>query len=190
MRIGVPQEIKSQEGRVALLAAQGEVLTGTGHTVIVEHDAGVASDARDGDYEAAGAVMAVSGAAVYADVELVVKVKEIAPAEFDLLERRHIILANLHGAADRAEEGIALLSEELERDPTSAPVRNSLSRLLYLSGRYARAAEVLREGTEQSPRQYEMANNLALILISCPDDTVGDPAEAVTLMRSMSTGRP
>ena len=122
MRIGVPKEIKSQEGRVALLPAQVEVLTGAGHTVIVEHDAGVASGARDGDYETAGAVMAVSGAAVYADVELVVKVKEIAPAEFDLLERRHIILANLHGAADRAEVDrllevglIAIASEEIHR---------------------------------------------------------------------------
>ncbi len=122
MRIGVPREIKRQEGRVALLAAQVAVLVQGGHTVIVEQSAGVASGAGDGAYEAAGAVMAVSGPAVYADVELVVKVKEILPVEFDLLERRHIVLTNLHGAADRAlidrllEVGlIAIAAEEIHR---------------------------------------------------------------------------
>ena len=126
MRIGVPREIKPQEGRVALLPAQVAVLVADGRTVIVEHGAGTASGAGDGDYEAASAVMAASGAAVYADVELVVKVKEILPAEFDLLERRHIVLTNLHGAADRPlidrllEVGlIAIAAEEYWRAVSS-----------------------------------------------------------------------
>lgn len=103
MRIGIPREIKSQEGRVALLPPQVERLVTLGHSLLVQQDAGIHSEAMDSDYVAAGASIADSGEAVYAGAELIVKVKEILPAEYGLLRPEHIIFTNIHAAADRRQ---------------------------------------------------------------------------------------
>lgn len=103
MRIGIPKEIKPQEGRVAMLPPQIKKLVALGHEVLVQKDAGNLSGAAAGDYAAAGARMIDDGAAVYAGAELIVKVKEILPAEFDLLRKEHVIFTNIHGAADRKQ---------------------------------------------------------------------------------------
>lgn len=103
MRIGIPREKKSQEGRVALLPPQAERLVALGHSLLVERDAGILSNATDSEYAAAGASIADSGEAVYANAELIVKVKEILPAEFGYLMPEHVIFTNIHGAADRTQ---------------------------------------------------------------------------------------
>jgi alanine dehydrogenase len=118
MNIGVPREIKPQEGRVALLPAQVERLTTAGRRVVVEREAGILSGAGDGDYAAAGAEIAASGAEVYASCELIVKVKEILPEEYGGLRRDHVVLTNLHTALNREltdkllEVGLTGLSAE------------------------------------------------------------------------------
>ncbi len=101
MDIGVPREIKAQEGRVALLPAQVESLAAAGHRVWVEHGAGRLSGAEDRDYQAAGAKLSSEAGEVYARSELIVKVKEILPEEFGFLRREQIILTNLHTALNR-----------------------------------------------------------------------------------------
>ena len=118
MRIGIPREIKSQEGRVALLPPQVRRLVELGHSLLVQQDAGILSDAMDSAYVAAGASIADSGEAVYAGAELIVKVKEILPAEYGLLRPEHIIFTNIHGAANRRqvdrllEVGLTAISAE------------------------------------------------------------------------------
>ena len=101
MKIGIPKEIKSQEGRVALLPAHATDLIGAGHSVTVETGAGILSGAVDADYAAAGAHIAPDAAGVYGDCELIVKVKEPLEAEYDLMQPHHIVLTNIHAAADR-----------------------------------------------------------------------------------------
>ncbi len=103
MHIGIPREIKPQEGRVALLPPQVQELTQLGHRVIVEHDAGQRSEADSTAYAAAGADIVSSAAAVYADAELIVKVKEILPAEYDYLRPEHTLFTNIHAAANRPQ---------------------------------------------------------------------------------------
>lgn len=103
MRIGIPREIKSHEGRVALLPPQVERLVQFGHTLLVERDAGMLSDAQDSAYVAAGASIVDSGESVYAGAELIVKVKEILPAEFGYLRPEHVVFTNIHGAVDRRQ---------------------------------------------------------------------------------------
>ncbi|HEX9584682.1 MAG TPA: NAD(P)-dependent oxidoreductase [Gammaproteobacteria bacterium] len=103
MHIGIPKEIKPQEGRVAMLPPQVETLVGLGHRVLVEEGAGDLSGATAADYSAAGAQLVNKGADVYAGADLIVKVKEILPAEFALLRPGHVILTNIHGAADRKQ---------------------------------------------------------------------------------------
>lgn len=101
MDIGVPREIKAQEGRVALLPAQVESLAATGSRVRVERGAGRLSGAEDRDYESAGAELTNDAADVYARSDLIVKVKEILPEEYGFLRREHVVLTNLHSALNR-----------------------------------------------------------------------------------------
>ncbi|MGO1117397.1 alanine dehydrogenase [Rhodovibrionaceae bacterium A322] len=101
MIFGVAREIKPQEGRVSLLPVQVERLIQAGHEVLVESNAGKLSGAADSAYEAVGAKVVDDAAALYKGAETIVKVKEILPPEYDLLEKRHIIFTNLHTALNR-----------------------------------------------------------------------------------------
>jgi alanine dehydrogenase len=101
MDIGVPREIKAQEGRVALLPPQVEDLTRAGHRLLVERGAGRASGAEDAAYDAAGAHLVEGAAALHAASELIVKVKEVLASEYGYLEPRHILVTNLHTALNR-----------------------------------------------------------------------------------------
>lgn len=100
MRIGVPREIKNQEYRVGLTPAAVADLVAAGHAVLVETGAGLGIDFSDDDYLAAGAVIAQSGPQVFAEADLIVKVKEPQASEIALLEPRHTLFAYLHLAAD------------------------------------------------------------------------------------------
>lgn len=103
MKIGIPKEIKPQEGRVALLPEQVKNLTTDGQEVYVQAGAGVLSGIQDQEYKSAGANILNSAADVYGTAELIVKVKEILPSEFDLLREDHILLTNIHSANDREQ---------------------------------------------------------------------------------------
>jgi len=99
MRIGIAKEIKPGEGRVALLPSHVEQLS-KNHDVFVEKDAGKLSGATDTSYINAGAKILPCAKSLFDQSELVAKVKEILPDEFDYLNSEHIIFTNLHSAAD------------------------------------------------------------------------------------------
>jgi alanine dehydrogenase len=101
MDIGIPREIKAQEGRVALLPAQVESLVAAGRRVWVERGTGRLSGAEDRDYEAAGGELLNDAAELYARSQLIVKVKEILPEEYGHLRRDQVVLTNLHTALNR-----------------------------------------------------------------------------------------
>ncbi len=103
MRIGVPREIKNNEYRVGLTPPAVAEMTSAGHAVIVETQAGAGIDFTDDDYRAAGASIVGTPADVFAQADLVVKVKEPQPAEISLLEARHTLFTYLHLAADRRQ---------------------------------------------------------------------------------------
>jgi alanine dehydrogenase len=96
MKIGIPREIKPQEGRVALLPAACEALVHDGHTVYVEQGAGRLSGYTDAQFTAAGAVIVADAAATYGQSELIVKVKEPVAPDLALLRREHILFSFLH----------------------------------------------------------------------------------------------
>jgi alanine dehydrogenase len=101
MIIGVPKEIKEQENRVALLPSAAYQLIRRGHTVLVEAGAGVGSGYADADYQQAGATVVSAHEAVFAQAELVVKVKEPLPSEYTLLRPEQILFTYLHLAASK-----------------------------------------------------------------------------------------
>ena len=101
MIIGVPREIKQQENRVSLLPSEAYQLVKHGHRVLVESGAGAGSGYPDEDYAKAGATMLKEHAAVFAEADLIVKVKEPLPAEYALLRRGQLLFTYLHLAANR-----------------------------------------------------------------------------------------
>lgn len=103
MRIGVPKEIKVHEYRVGLTPSSVAELTRRGHAVLVETRAGAGIGFRDQDYERAGARIARDAASVFAEAELLVKVKEPQPEECRRLREGQILFTYLHLAADRAQ---------------------------------------------------------------------------------------
>jgi len=98
MKIGIPREVKPQEGRVALLPAACAALVADGHTLTVEQGAGVLSGYSNADYAAAGAVIA-DAATTYDQSALIIKVKEPVAADLARLRAQHTLFCFLHLAA-------------------------------------------------------------------------------------------
>ena len=102
MVIGVPKEIKDQEFRVALLPSAAYQLIKRGHRVIVQSNAGAGSGYPDNDYVQAGAEVVPSHEKVFADADLIVKVKEPQASEIPLLRKGQILFTYLHLAPNKA----------------------------------------------------------------------------------------
>jgi alanine dehydrogenase len=100
MIVGVPAETKSDEYRVAMLPSGVEELTALGHRVLVEFGAGSGSGIEDAAYESCGATLAEAGE-IWAEAELVVKVKEPQPAEWSKMRPGQIVFTYFHLAASR-----------------------------------------------------------------------------------------
>jgi alanine dehydrogenase len=98
--IGVPKEIKTREYRVGMTPAGVRQLTARGHTVLVQAGAGEGSGLKDEQYVAAGAKIASSAAEVWGKAEMVMKVKEPLPAEFEYFRPGLVIYTYLHLAAE------------------------------------------------------------------------------------------
>ncbi|MFN4038132.1 MAG: alanine dehydrogenase [Erythrobacter sp.] len=107
MRVGVPTEIKNNEYRVGLTPASIAELMAAGHTVVVQAGAGLGVDFTDADYVAAGARIVADATAVFAEADMIVKVKEPQPGEVAMLRPHHLLFTYLHLAADKPQaEGL------------------------------------------------------------------------------------
>lgn len=112
MQIGVPKEIKNLEFRVGLSPSSVRALIEQGHQVIVETDAGVGAGFNNTDYQQAGATL---GSALDAwQQNMVVKVKEPLPKEYEYLQKEQLLFTYLHLAASRG------LTEALIQSGTTA----------------------------------------------------------------------
>jgi len=99
MRVGVPREVKDHEYRVGVTPAGAHALIERGHEVVVETGAGTRVGFADAEYQSVGAQIATDARQVW-DAELVVKVKELQPAEYALARRGQILFAYLHLAPE------------------------------------------------------------------------------------------
>ena len=100
MLIGVPKEIKAQEFRVGMTPAGVRELAASGHQVLVQHSAGEGIGLTDALYAAAGATIVDSAEQVFAETDLVVKVKEPQAQECRWLRPGQTLFTYLHLAAD------------------------------------------------------------------------------------------
>jgi alanine dehydrogenase len=146
MRIGVAKEIKTDEYRVALTPAGARELVQAGHEVLVESGAGTGSAFADSAYAAVGAQIG-DGDEVWADAELLLKVKEPIEPEYARLRDGLILFTYLHIAADEpltralVDSGVAAVAyETVESDaralPLLAPMSEVAGRLAAQAGAY------------------------------------------------------
>tara|TARA_R110002072_G_scaffold113986_3_gene243859 strand:+ start:10571 stop:11689 length:1119 start_codon:yes stop_codon:yes gene_type:complete len=103
MQIGVPTEIKNHEYRVGLVPAGVGELIRHGHQVVVQSNAGVGIGYTDEAYRAVGAEIAETAEAIFARVEMIVKVKEPQPIERKMLRPEQTLFTYLHLAPDLAQ---------------------------------------------------------------------------------------
>ncbi len=99
MIVGVPREVKTSEFRVALTPVGVRELVAHGHEVLIESDAGEGSTIHDEEYEIQGARIVPDVQDVFAGADLILKVKEPQPAEFDLFRPGQLLFTYLHLAA-------------------------------------------------------------------------------------------
>jgi len=140
MIIGVPKENKHNEFRVSAVPSSVSALTQKGHIVYVEYSAGVGSGFPDKDYIAAGAKMAEKKE-VYEKCDLLYKVKEIEPSEYNMLHKGQILFTYLHSNAhlemsnkllERGVIGIAY--EDVEDENHEFPLLSPMSILAGKGG--------------------------------------------------------
>ncbi|MGQ4668182.1 alanine dehydrogenase [Metabacillus halosaccharovorans] len=100
MIIGVPKEIKNNENRVALTPGGVTQLVAFGHRVLIEDQAGIGSGFENEDYKQAGAEIVDNAKKVWANSEMVMKVKEPLPSEYAYFRKGLILFTYLHLAAE------------------------------------------------------------------------------------------
>jgi alanine dehydrogenase len=148
VKVAVPREIKNHEYRVALTPAGVHELTTHGHDVFVEADAGAGSSIPDEEYLAAGAKVLASADDVWAEGDLVLKVKEPIAAEYPRLRSDQVLFTYLHLAADEAltralmAAGTTAIAYETVQLPSGAlpllaPMSEVAGRLAPQVGAYA-----------------------------------------------------
>ncbi|HNW79011.1 MAG TPA: alanine dehydrogenase [Candidatus Competibacteraceae bacterium] len=148
MLIGVPKEIKVHEYRVGLTPDSVREVCAHGHQVLVETQAGIGIGCSDEAYRAAGAEIALTAAAIFAQADMIVKVKEPQAVERKLLRPGQILFTYLHLAPDPeqtrdlVDSGAVCIAYETVTDahgglPLLAPMSQVAGRLSIQAGAVA-----------------------------------------------------
>ena len=146
MKIGCPKEVKDNENRVGLTPNAAQAYVEAGHEVFVQKGAGAGSAITDEEYLAAGAQILPTAEAVWASCEMIVKVKEPMPEEYERLREGQILYAYFHFAADESltrlcmeKKIIAIAYETVEENgslPLLRPMSEVAGRMAVLMGAF------------------------------------------------------
>ncbi|HLV09511.1 MAG TPA: alanine dehydrogenase [Halanaerobiales bacterium] len=147
MIIGVPAEIKNNENRVGITAAGVSALTDAGHQVLVQKGAGNGSGISDKNYLSEGAEIVNNAEEIYTQAEMIIKVKEPLPAEYNYLKKGQVLFTYLHLAAEQKltnilleKEVVAIAYETVQPEDGSLPLLTPMSevagRLSIQTGAY------------------------------------------------------
>jgi alanine dehydrogenase len=134
MLIGIPKEVKKEEYRVGIVPAGVKTLIDAGHRVLIEKKAGEGSGIYDEDYIRAGAEMRDSKRDIWGEAEMIMKVKEPQPQEYNLMQEDQIIFTFLHLAPERKltkalleRRVIGIAYETIELDDGILPLLTPMS---------------------------------------------------------------
>jgi alanine dehydrogenase len=196
MIVGAPREIKTAEQRVALTPAGAHALVEHGHRVLVEETAGLGSGIRDEEYVTAGAALA-SKDRVWAEAELIIKVKEPLPPEYPMLRAGQVVFTYLHLAAALdltralAKSGvIAIGYETVQRVDGSLPLLTPMSEVAgrlavqegaYYLGRAHGGRGILLSGVPGVPRGNVVIIGAGTVGLNAAKAAVGSGADVSVL---------
>ena len=134
MIIGVPKEIKDNENRVAVTPAGARALVKAGHSVLMEARAGEGSGIADEEYAAVGAEIIATNKEVFSRADMIIKVKEPLPSEYDLFKERQILYTYLHLAPEleltrclMEKKIVAIAYETVQLEDGSLPLLTPMS---------------------------------------------------------------
>ncbi|WP_027370507.1 alanine dehydrogenase [Desulfovermiculus halophilus] len=134
MKIGCPSEIKNNEFRVGLTPAAARAYIENGHQVVVQKGAGLGSGIADEEYQNVGAKLEESAQTIWDQAEMIVKVKEPLPDEYDLMRPEQIIYTYFHLAAEEKltkacldKKIIAVAYETVQEDSGALPLLKPMS---------------------------------------------------------------
>jgi alanine dehydrogenase len=134
MRIGVAKEVKDHEARVGLVPSAVTALREAGHQVLVQASAGAGSSIPDDEYRQAGAEISTNAADVWMKSDLVVKVKEPQPSEYQYFRPGLALFTYLHLAPlpeltqKLVETGVnAVAYETIREEDGSLPLLTPMS---------------------------------------------------------------
>lgn len=137
MNIGIPKERRPYEFRVGLSPAGVEILAQHGHTVYVEHEAGLGAGFSNQEYQSAGAKIVYSAHEVFGRADLLLKIARPMQEEIEMMRPGAVLMGLLHLAATRQERIEAMLKnqitaiayEEIRESNGEMPVLRSLSQI-------------------------------------------------------------
>ena len=135
MKIGIPKEIKTKEYRVGIIPSGVNLLVQGGHEVYIEKDAGNKSGFFNDDYREAGAMILQSPKEIFDTCEMILKVKEPQPQEYDLLKPGHILFTYLHLAPFREltqilkEKEVIAIAYETVQEGKRVPLLEPMSQI-------------------------------------------------------------
>ena len=134
MIIGVLKEIKAEENRVSLSPGGVEFMRQSGHSVLVQKNAGRASGFGNATYKGAGAEIVEQSAEIFDRAEMILRVKEPQPSEFKLLKKNQIYFGYLHLAASEnvtramiKAGSINIAYETIQREDETLPLLTPMS---------------------------------------------------------------
>jgi alanine dehydrogenase len=141
MIVGVPREVKTSEFRVALTPVGVRELVAHGHEVVIESEAGEGSTIHDEEYETQGARIVTHASDVFAEADMILKVKEPQVGEFDMFRPGQLLFTYLHlaaypvvGDALLAKRVTAIAYETVQLEDRSLPL---LAPMSEIAGRMA-----------------------------------------------------
>jgi alanine dehydrogenase len=141
MIVGIPKEIKKHEYRVGITPGGVKEVVKRNHKVLVQKEAGVGSGITDEEYKVAGAVIGATAKDIYDQAEMIMKVKEPLPEEYDLIRENQILYTYLHLApapdltkALLKRKTIGIAYETIQLENGSLPL---LSPMSEIAGRMA-----------------------------------------------------
>lgn len=161
MIVGVLKEIKTEENRVSMTPSGVEIMKQSGHTVLVEKNAGAGIGLEDDAYIESGAEIVSAPQEIYARADMIIHVKEPLPSEYELIREGQIIFTFLHLAASREvtdvlirKRSVNIAYETVQKQDGTLPLLKPMSEV---AGRMA---------IQQGANYLEMAQGGQGILLS------------------------
>ncbi|MFA6711727.1 MAG: alanine dehydrogenase, partial [Candidatus Caldatribacteriota bacterium] len=134
MIIGVPKEIKDKENRVAITPAGVTAFVKNDHQVLVEKAAGLGSGITDQEYSDSGAIILEEPAEIFQKADMIIKVKEPLPSEYEFIKEGQIVFTYFHFASSREltqamldRKCISIAYETVETDDGVLPLLAPMS---------------------------------------------------------------